>query len=328
MIDQNSDTTFKVLHSILQDTPHIKEHVKTASVGDSVRDSLPKSCFADTDNKLFPIHTRPDAILSKSYATKVAGIAADVMSKIDNALRVFEVDASIFNKQSATKQASANTPTYILPSKKAMKIASAKDLEVAEYRVKQLGNKLGYADKVEASTRLVNAARFFNKQASVESLQMSGLTRCDLEKAASWIEARAVSAKTRAQSDVYYSLANSVKTAQDADRDSLLKVASALEVLDKFNNLERYYDKYLPDPMKTVFNTKVAMENCVYIDGVEIPFSSLDKYTAQDIGDMIGDDIVPEISDADGSIDPSKFSEIVPTLPKDMKDILMSKMKV
>ena len=329
MIDQNTDITFHTLNSILTTMPGIRDHVKTASVGEHIRNSLPSTCFADTDNRLYPIHTRADAILSKSYATKTAGIADTVVRKIDNALAAWNVDRSIFSEK-VEKVANTNTVNnYILDSKKAFKISSKADVPIIDSRLKQLGNKLSYSQKVEASTRLVKAASVLGESVSSDTLQMAGLTKCDLEKAAEWVDARAVVAKNKSQCSIYSKLASILRETEDTDRDSLLKVAAALESLDRLNDISKYYNKYLPSPIETIFNTKVAMSNCVYINDKEIPMDKILAMSAADIGDIVGDDIVPEIIDSDGhSIDPDKFSEIAATLPKDMKDLLVSKLGV
>ncbi len=324
-IDQNTDTTFHVLHSIVTDNPSIKSHIKTASIGEDVRRKLPTSCFADTDNRLYPINTRADAILSKSYATKVANIAPHVMANIDNALDMFSVDRAIF----ATRQKVASAPapkTYILPTRKALAITSGSDIKLAEQRFHEIKSKLSPEEASDGAVRLVKSASFLGKSVSEKTLQLAGATRSDLDKAADWIEARTHVAKTAKQADIYTKVASALRDATSATRDDLVKVASLVDKLDTLNDVKHLYDKYLPSPLMTVFNTKVAMHDCVYINGKELPLTKLQSMDAKTFGDIVGDDIIPEITDASGDIDVHKFSEVVETLPKDMKDLIVKKL--
>ena len=111
MIDQNNDTTFSKLREILNDLPQIKPLIKQASVGEEVRSSLNSAAFADRVNRRFPVNSAADTILSKAYATKVANLADGVMSEIDTALDMYQVDRSLFN---TTKVAHAKQePNYL-----------------------------------------------------------------------------------------------------------------------------------------------------------------------------------------------------------------------
>lgn len=324
-IDQNTDTTFHLLHSIVQDNPAIQNHIKTASVGEDVRRKLPTSCFADTDNRLYPINTRADAILSKSYATKVANIAPHVMRNIDNALDMFSVDRQIFNSRQKVAH-SKTEKSYILPSRKALAIDSGSDIKLAEERFHSIKSKLSAEEASEGAVRLVKAASFLGSKVSDSTLQLAGATRSDLDKAADWIEARTHVAKTPTQAGIYTKVATALRSASDATRDDLVKVASLVDKLDQLNDVKHLYNKYIPTPLMTVFNTKTAMHDCVYINGKELPLTKLQSMDAKTFGDIVGDDIIPEITDASGNIDVQKFSEVVETLPKDMKDLIVKKL--
>ena len=324
-IDQNTDTTFHVLHSIITDNPSIKSHIKTASIGEDVRSRLPTSCFADTDNRLYPINTRADAILSKSYATKVANIAPHIMANIDNALDMFSVDKAIFNTRQKVASVKADK-TYLLPSRKALAIDSKSDIKLAEQRFHEVKSKLTAEEASEGAVRLVKAASLLGNTVSENTLQLAGATRSDLDKAADWIEARTHVAKTNTQASIYTKVATALREATSATRDDLVKVASLVDKLDNMNGVQHLYNKYLPTPLMTVFNTKVAMHDCVYINGKELPLTKLQSMDAKTFGDIVGDDIIPEITDASGDIDVQKFSEVVETLPKDMKDLIVKKL--
>ena len=63
-IDHNTDPTFAFLNEIIKERPGFSGLVKTAQVGIDIRDSLPLSAFADPNNRLFPVHTPEDSLLS------------------------------------------------------------------------------------------------------------------------------------------------------------------------------------------------------------------------------------------------------------------------
>lgn len=326
MLDQNTDTTLHILYDIIRENPGIKAHVKTASIGEDVRWGLPASCFADTDNRLYPIHTRADAILSKSYATKVANIAPHILNSIDNALDMFSVPTSLFASTEKVASSKPKEKTYILPSRKALSITSSSDIKLAEERFLAIKSKLDASEQSEGAVRLIKAASVLGGSVSQDTLQLAGATRSDLDKAADWVEARVHVSKTPVQAEIYSKVAGALRLATSATRDDLVKVAGLLDELDTLNEVKHLYGKYLPTPTSTIFNTKVAMHDCVYINGKELPLSKLQSMDPKVFGDIVGDDIVPEISDNSGNIDVEKFSEIVDTLPKDMKDLIVKKL--
>ena len=110
-IDQNNDVTFSKLRDILGTYPDIKDTIKTATVGEAYRNSLPSHSFADKMNRRYPLASKQDAILSKAYATKQANIAPGVMSQIDLALDMYQVPKNIFTP-STVKEAAAVEYNY------------------------------------------------------------------------------------------------------------------------------------------------------------------------------------------------------------------------
>jgi hypothetical protein len=326
MLDQNTDTTLHILYDIISENPGIKNHVKTASIGEEVRWSLPSSCFADTDNRLYPIHTRADAILSKSYATKVANIAPHILRSIDNALDMFSVPSSVFATSEKVASTKDKQKTYILPGRKALAITGSSNIKLAEERFLAVKSKLSSSEQSEGAIRLVKAANVMGESVSADTLQLAGVTRSDLDKAADWIEARVHVSKTPVQAGIYSKVAEALRVSTSATREDLVKVAGLIDELDSLNGVKHLYGKYLPTPTNTIFNTKVAMHDCVYINGKELPLTKLQSMDPKTFGDIVGDDIVPEISDNSGNIDVEKFSEIVDTLPKDMKDLIVKKL--
>ena len=101
--------------------------------------------------------------------------------------------------------------------------------------------------------------------------------------------------------------------------------AAAVQELDLNSGLQKYYGKSLPSPQETVFNAKTAMGRSIDLAGKSVPLAALLKHDPNTFGDILGDDIVGEISD-EGSISEGKLVEILPTLPRDMQELLARKL--
>ena len=150
--------------------------------------------------------------------------------------------------------------------------------------------------------------------------------QCDTHKTAEWIEARALAAPNSA--DAYLKLASLVRNADEkTTRADLTKVAAAVQELDDNSGLSKYYGKSLPNPQETVFNSKIAMGKSLELAGKEVPISKLLGLSPSDYGDVLGDDMISEIS-SDGNLSEQKLLEILPTLPMDMKDMLVRKLSL
>ena len=125
----------------------------------------------------------------------------------------------------------------------------------------------------------------------------------------------------------FYKLADRVRGPRGpSSRADLVKLSSAIDMLDNKFGLTKYYNKKLPDPLVTVFSTKVAMSSVVDMGSCTMSLDKLTKLPVSFYEDVLGADVASEIS-KDGTIDPGLLSDVLPTLPKDMKDLLVSKIK-
>jgi hypothetical protein len=326
MIDQNTDITFHVLNSIVQESPDLAAHIKTAQVGEEVRATLTKHAFADPDNRLFPIHTKADAVLSKAYTTKLANVAPHVVQAIDNALDMYNVDRSIFAK-TAIKVASTREYTYLLPETRQLPIRNKSDIKVAEDRLLAIKSKLSAKSLVKAATILTKQASIYGLNVKPEIMQMAGITKCDTGKTAEWIDARSYATSNTKIASMYKWLATEVtKLGSSSSREDLVKIAQALDTLDSKADIKKHYGKSIPDPVTTVFSTKIAMEHVLDLGGKEVPLRKLLEVDPNVYGDILGHDVKDEICDASGNIDETKMGEVFATLPKDMKDLLVQKL--
>ena len=302
MIDQNNDVTFSTLRNILDTYPDVREYVKTASVGESYRASLPLDSFADKSNRRFPLASKQDAVLSKAYATKVANLAPEIMDNIDTALEMYEVPNSIFQN---TKVASnlAEPKKYLLEEQQKLPIDSNTNIKLAEQQLFYNKAKLKPSTLNKAASVLIKEAYARGENVSTQTLKYAGLVQSDTESLTRWIEARAASTNNQAAKSAFDKLASVTKSFDSSvTRDELIKLSSTIEQLDTLGNLTKYYNKSLPDAISTVFNTKIAMQPMVDL-GKQVPLASLLAVDPAVYGDILGSDIVEEIS-SNGEIVP------------------------
>ncbi len=324
-MDQNTDTTFAVLREIVAERPALVPLVKTAEVGATVREALPPSAFADPGRMLYPIHNPAQALLSRAYIEKEAGAPEEVFDRINNALQVYGVGlpGMEFRKVAEAHE----QPDYLLPNTEQMPVFSDTDLKLAFDAVSRNQKKLAPATLATAATKLVKHAAARGEDLPLEAYQWAGLAQCDRDVAADWIEARGTAARHKEAGIAAYSkVAALVRSLPfTTERGDLTKLAEAVGDLDETFGLTQFYGKSLPDPLKTMFNTKIAMGEVVNIGGTPVPMATLVKQGPDFFSDVLGPDIVEEISN-DGVMDPSKIKEIFPTLPSDMNKLLLKQL--
>ncbi len=319
-MDQQRDITHRTLYNILQERPGIEPLIKQASVGVSL-DNLPNSAFADTYNRAYPVDTPANTAMSLAYAIKTADLAPHVSSNLSRAAEIY----GIILPPKAQVKVAHEEPRYLLPKQKKFGIKTASDVPKAEAALKRVSSKLSTEDLATAATVLVKAAADSDQNVSSIVMQWAGLAQCDLEKAAEWIEAREDSLSGKANG-VFAKVASVVRAFDSENtRDDLVKIAETVGKLDEVYGLQVHYNRKLPNPMETVFNTKTSMEKMVSLAGTDVPLADLMKKDPEFYGDVLGDDILPEIT-TDGKLDETKLVEELPILPADMLKLLVSKM--
>ena len=319
MRDQNTDPTFAGLKAIVDERPALSEMVKTAAVGEDERKALPLTAFADPHNRMYPVHTPAQALLSRAYLEKEASVDPAVMGRVNAALDLYGVGLPGLTR---VKQAAVeDEPVYLLPGTKQFEFSKTASVKDASEAVLRHSKKLSPSSLASAATTLVKEAAARGQGVPLDILAQAGLVQCDLEKAAEWIEARGAACPKAAT--VYSKLAQGVRTLPSTtERADLVKVAGVIGKLDKEFGLAKHYGKKLPNPQSTVFNTKRAMEQTISLAGTDVPLSTL---MAKGIGfyqDALGPDVAQEIS-KDGALDEQGMLEILPTLPRDMQQILV-----
>lgn len=314
-VDQNSDKTFVVLNEILQERPGLAPLVKTAEVGEEIRESLPASSFADPTNRAYPVHTPANAVLSKAYAIKQADVSQFVHARIDKALAIYGTELPPVMYE---KTASVEETTYLLPSTKQFPIRSDGEVKLAEQALLSNAKKLKTSTLAVAALTLIKEASERGLEVSPRTLSLAGMTMCDRDKAAEYVEARASAAPEA--SDQFSKLAETLRgMPSGTSREDLIKVAEAVDSLDETYGLQRHYGISLPNSLETVFNTKVAMGATVDLAGAQITREQLSRFPVDFYADALGEDLAEEITGPEGDLDVDTAMVILETLPRDMK---------
>jgi len=279
----------------------------------------PATAYADTYNKEYPIDTPANAVVSKAYAIKTGEVAAHVVSRIDRALDIYNVPTP---RPKMLKEAQVEEDVvYLLPEYHKYPIKTAADIPEADKALNRISRKLGTKSLARASSILVKVAAANGQEVSENVMRWAGLKMCDVEKTAAWIEARGDVSRNK----VFLKLADRVRGIEGPKtRSDLVKLAEAVETLDSRYELDRFYGSKLPNPLDTVFSSKEAMSDVLDLGTKEVSVDKLLSLPVTFYEDVLGEDIAEEISSG-GDVDKEKLLTILPTLPKDMKQLLCSK---
>ncbi len=322
IVDQyHGDPLYTQLHVLMRDYPRARDMVKEAQF-DAAKyavERLPSSAFAWEDERRFPIHTREDTVASLFYRMKCASaVPAYVDTKLTTAAKIYKIDQGVFH---AVKVASDKPRHYALPEEEklplnnAVQVKKAEEVLLADYAV------LALEKRAEAFQNLYHAARRFQVALEPTSLKMAGVTGCRPEITADWLEARAEAAVDPNHRAAYEKLASVVKRMPRyvSDRKELVKLATTIAEIDQYANLMQHYDKRLPDPLQTVFNSEKVAEEVCDVGGAQVPVSTLMQLPPE-VWQQID---APEFAElAQG--DPGAFKQAFDTLPLDLKVALQA----
>lgn len=299
---------------------------------DAGSETLPNSAFADPHDRRFPIHEKSAAVLSYAYAREQS-VPRYVMMNIKEALSAYDVDESVFTEE-ATKTAAPLAPEECLfPDMGAWPIRTAAEVKTAEQSLHRESHKLLADARVEAYGRLYKRAQEVGVQLDATSHKYAGFVETDTVRLREELLARSVivektasvEAGVRARISAAY---EKIAVALDGqprmlrDRTRQVKLASAVADLDDAANVMSSYDRGLPDPMRTVFNTeKIARADDIELGGQTFALSKLAGLPASFYKDALGEDFASELAPG-GNVSSQKLAEILPTLPHDMKQSL------
>jgi hypothetical protein len=322
--DQYHDPAFTVLYHILNESPEARDFVKSASLDAEDEAALPSSAFAWPERRLFPIDTPENTVLSSLYRSKCAAVPVEVDEALGKAQGIYGVkaliDQSLERQKVAAEQRPPEPEVWLLPRIKRLRVKTAEDIPVAEKLLLEQYPRLSIEDRTEGFVNLVKTARDLGVSLQPTTHRMAGMTVCTAKTAQDWIEARAAAVQEPLFRTAYDKLASAFTNRGQfiRDRDELVSAANALAQLDKQAGLDSHYDKRLPDPIRTIFNTEKVAEEMIDMAGKQIALSKLAAMPDTFWEDVVGKDIAPEIIEKQGE----ELRQILDTLPLDLKLII------
>lgn len=326
-VDQFSDPVMAHLVKRVMDRPKLAAALADFEVDPQELETLPDSAFAWGEKRAFPIHTREHAMLSRVYRENVPNVPAYVDAAIKEACDVYEIDPSLYAAPKVAA-APASTEDFLLPEQRRLRVTEAGHVKEAAEQLRNEGSRLSVVNRALASSRLVEKAAFFGVRIRPEIFKMAGLTVTARQPLVDWLEARCEAAPVEYK-DGYAKLAQAVRRMPEEmrDRAQQVKLAEAIEELDVMSGLDRHYDRRLPDPLATVFNTEKVAGPGVNLAGRFVPMARVAEYPSTFYSDVLGPDIVREASDGVGGMDPVRLAAVLETLPVDMQRLLSSHMR-
>lgn len=328
VIDQYSDPSFGYLVRQVSHMPEIEPFIKSASIEAGDTDTLPDTAFAWPSQRKYPIHTSEQAALSYAYSKLASALPNEVVDNLKAALEVYEIPLSAFETREV-KQASSDDD-YLLPDLRLFPVTSAGEVKYAQERVLEQMSKLDMPHRAMACSNLVKKADHYKVDLHPEVLKLAGFVVSSTRQTQDWLEARsaALPESQHLYKVAYEKLADELKHHPDEskDRPGLLKLAATIAELDERSGLDRYYDRKIPDPLKTVFNTSKLAESTVDLAGTMVPIKKLAGLPASFWEDLGGRELSDELCPG-GKMDVSKLAMIVDTLPLDLKLALKSQLR-
>lgn len=329
VIDQYRDHLYSQLVLAKDTHPAAVEMLKQADfeVKEGEFESLPDDAFAWPAERAFPIHTKAATIASRLYRSKCAAVPVEVDKALAAACDIFQVPETVFERPKVAS-APPNPDDYLLPSMLRLRVKCAEDVKVAEQKLLDGYQKLSIEHRAEACSRLIEKAAQHHVTLDPLMHRLAGYTVSSTRALIDWVEARKEAAAQPMHKNAFAKLASALREQPEElwDRPALVKIADAIDDLDRRAGLQKHYDRKLLDPMQTVFNTDKVASAGVELGGRIVPFARLASFDAKFYGDLLGDEFVREASDGRGGVDPQKMATIIETLPRDMKGMLARQM--
>lgn len=312
--DQFSDPSFKHLYKLACEYPEMIRLAEKADIDFEKNAQRTAEAFAWRDRRLFPIDTCDQAILSRLYMEKQAGIPDSVIRQCDKALEIYGVNLDL-----TVKIAAAPAPR----GRSAMDVRQTADAFVANNRV------MGVEEKAKLAGMLVKEAVNLGISLPALVLRSAGTTMMDSARLKDWIGARKEATEDLLLKEAFEKLAEVVETqpALIGETSELLKFADVIAELDMAAGLERHYGKRLPDPLETVFNTEKIAGDMVDLAGKQVPLQTMMQVDPEDYRDAFGEDVTEEFIQ-DDEIDPGMLKVILATVPLDLQRALAARLGV
>jgi hypothetical protein len=316
-MDQHHDPGFARLRTLLQTHTAAFDLIKEASFDYDER-TLPYSAFAWPAKRLFPVHTEKQAALSWLYAKNDATVPAEVKHAVKEAVLVYGIPEDAFTP---VQEKMASAEECLFPEENTYPVRTAEEVKYAEKRLIPQIPKMSPQRRADTFVRLYEKAAELNVELQPISLKYAGLTQTDPDLLVQMIKARAGATKIAELSRAYEGLASMIQRNPRSvqNRETQVKLASALDELDQHADLPKHYDRGIPDPIASVFNTTKKAEASIELAGKSCPISKLRMMPTSFYADVLGPDVVRDLAPGGQFLDQDSIVPIIESLPLDMK---------
>ena len=324
--DQFSDRSFRVFASKLQQFgPSARELIKEAAIDYDEHDDLPESSFAWPELRKYAVHSPEHAALSVIYAHGEA-LPPHVSQNLAKAAELYDLELPVLEKV-AQGDSLEELGDYLVPQRRLGKIVSKGQVKEAAQYFSNNYKKMDLETRTHAAATLVKKSREYDCKISPSFHKHAGLAQTNPKILGEWLEVRANLAQDDVAKAGYTKLAAYVQDVSQfthATRSDLIKLADTLALLDARANLGPRYDITLPDPLLTVFNTTKLAGGTLNLANKQVSLDSLMAIDPKTYGDILGADLVPEITDDKGELKEDDLMDVLKTLPADLQSLLVS----
>lgn len=321
----HGDPTYAQLHVLTRNRPLVREMLKTASfeTKTSEAEALPSTAFAWEDERRFPLHTKEDTLASVLYRSKLgSAVPSYVDDKMAKAIAVYGLEDHIFAAKTASVP--SQKVAFALEEDNRLPLGTPDQIKTAEQVLCRDYQRLPFEKRADAFSRLVLAAREHGVTLAPLSQKLAGMTICSTHTLRTWLGARAAVTEGPVQ-QAFDKLAEDLRVAPTyiQDRKDLVKLASTVNQLDSRAGLEKHYDRQLPDPLLTVFNTEKTAMLTVDLAGMQAPVAEIMQLPPE-VWEQVD---APELAEIAASGDESTFKQVFDTMPLDIKMALRGQLQ-
>jgi len=322
--DQYSDKSFRVFATKIHEFgPEARDMLKTAEVDPAEGEKLPSHAFAWPEMRKYAMHTKEHTVLSSIYAHGEQ-VPDHVTANLEKAAELYGIELPAIEK--VAEETPEDIQDYLVPQKKIGKIEDRGMVKEAADFFSNNYKKMNLETRAHAAATIVKKAREYDCKISPTFYKHAGLTLTNPKVLGEWLEVRSNLSKDETVKSGFSKLAEHVQDPNEfkyGSRQDLIKLADTIAILDRKANLVPKYDLTLPDPLLTVFNTSKFAEETITLANKSVPVSKLYEIDPQTYGDILGEDIVPEIS-KDGELQEENLADVLKTLPADLQSLLVS----
>jgi len=317
LFDQFTDNQFTGLAVLAREYRSELNFAKTANLDSAEVEKLKDRAFAWPERRMFPIHTPEHTMLSYLYTKLSEEIPSEVIEHIKIAADIYGITLP----QATITKIASDSLYYLLPRQAMYPVSSAEDCVKFAECLPHVIPQLPITDRTVLCERFLKVAEIYSANVPDVVKQLAGevVTSTRLLKEALEVRANTASKTTKFE---YEKLANLMDKLPDEVKDykGQRLLVNKIASLDIQEGLDRFWGKKISDPVLSVFNTTKMGEHPM-LDMV------LGR-SPQELADVLGEDILPEITDSSGELDPEKVATVIPTLPLSLKRELIRALRL